>query len=256
MIVLVATVQLPVASHCSPVTTSPTAIDNASVLVAGNLFVLVGPEPARCLVVVVVPPLVPIRAHAAPFALVVAPESAVSVQMHSDSFVTTPGPASLTVMGVIVFIAPVQTPVFPNSHPSSTCPALEAAQAVKMATNSFETTPEPFSRFVVVVLAPQTPDRANPAPAALVVAPELPTAVPVHTNAAVLVSPTPLPLAMVPVIVVVFTIQVPISSDLDPLCTSPALQCAQAVQMTPNTFGPAPEPTSRSVIVVVFPLLP
>lgn len=56
----VASIQPPVPSHCDPGATSPTSVNDATVLVTGNSLVLVGPEPPGCLVVMVVPPLVPV----------------------------------------------------------------------------------------------------------------------------------------------------------------------------------------------------
>jgi hypothetical protein len=70
VIIVVFPVQLPVFADNLPASTSPLLEDAKPVKMTADASG-VAPEPARSFVVVVVLPLVPIRAHAAPFALVI-----------------------------------------------------------------------------------------------------------------------------------------------------------------------------------------
>jgi len=60
VVVVVATIQMPVAAHIAPVCASPTLVHPETVSMAANLAVVVGPEPARTLVVMVATPQMPI----------------------------------------------------------------------------------------------------------------------------------------------------------------------------------------------------
>lgn len=66
-------------------------------------------------------------------------------------------------------------------------------------------------------------------------------AVAVETDAFV-ATPDPTGTTMQTVTVVVALDQVPVASNLDPFCTSPTSQSAQAVQMVANSTVATPEP--------------
>ena len=84
--------QSPVATDGYALAAGPAAVELPAIPVAANALVLVGPEPTRLLVVVIVPPRVPVRTTTTPFALNVAIKSAVAIQVNANSPVPTPGP--------------------------------------------------------------------------------------------------------------------------------------------------------------------
>jgi hypothetical protein len=67
---------------------------------------------------------------------------------------------------------------------------------------------------------------------------------------ALVASPAPSGLAVVNMVVVIFAPQMPVCADADPTSTSPALQCAQTIEVASDFFEAAPEPTIWFVVMV------
>ena len=84
--------QSPVATDGYALAAGPAAVELPAIPVAANALVLVGPEPTRLLVIVIVPPRVPGRTTTTSFALNVAIKSAVAIQVNANLPVLTPGP--------------------------------------------------------------------------------------------------------------------------------------------------------------------
>ena len=136
VIVVVASVQVPVGPHSSPVRSSEALVHSKAVSVASDLAVMVCPEPPRALVVMVAPVQVPIRAHPAPMALVIAVQRAQAVEMHANPTIAAPGPAMPSVQAVIVVIPSVQMPVAAHVVPPTSIPTLEDALSVEVPPNA------------------------------------------------------------------------------------------------------------------------
>lgn len=111
MVVTVLAVEVPVFSNRDPTTTTPPAEDPLAVEVTSNALGFFAPEPTASLVVMVTLPHVPVRPHPSPFALAVAPEGTLPVQMDADSLVTTPDPLCFAMEAVIVPVLAVQVPI-------------------------------------------------------------------------------------------------------------------------------------------------
>jgi len=199
----------------------------------------------------------PVRAHLSPVALVVPVQGAVSVQMQTNSPVTAPSPHMATVQTMVVVIPPPKMPVSSDIDPLSSSPPSVDPVAVTMAANSLvAASPEPAWALVVVVFAPKSPVLACMLPLALDVDKEAVQSIAMNTDTTVVVCPNPLPLAMMAMIVVVASDQVPILSNDNPPCASPAFQDAQAVQVAANATVAAPEPSVRSIVMFFPPQMP
>jgi hypothetical protein len=157
MVVMITTVQTPVAANIHPTSTRPATIGDQSVLVTTDTLVTVGPEPAWSLVVVISPPQMPVRTHTTPTSLVIAVQRAQSVTMNANAPEPSPTPLCSAMMFVIVMVATVQMPVSTDNHPFCTCPTLEDAHAVEVSTNAAETTPEPSIGSVILVATVEVP---------------------------------------------------------------------------------------------------
>lgn len=191
-----------------PACTIPTLQDAQAVQMAADTAVT-APEPTARSVVMVFLPQMPVCAHATPMTLVIAPQRTATVQMYTNSFVSTPPPAGATVQTVVVVISAVQLPETANHNPPGTSPTQEIAPAVEVSTNAFGSAPDPAIWSGVMVAPPQMPVSTNSAPVALVVTVEGAVTVQMQTNAPV-AAPSPLMATMEPVVVMVFAVQVPI----------------------------------------------
>jgi hypothetical protein len=201
----------------------------------------------------------PVRAHAAPVALVIAIQGAQAVEVHTDAPVPSPSPLSAAMHAVVVVIATPQVPVAANLHPARTGPAPQDAQAVQVTANASPSSPEPARASVVVVAPPQVPIRAHATPMALAVAIQGAQPVQVHTDAP---EPAPSP-SVAPVqvmVVIVAAVQVPVAPDLHPTGTGPTPQDAQAVQVHANAPESSPSPLRAAmeamVVVIATPQVP
>jgi len=124
-----------------------------------------------------------------------------------------------------------------------------------MSADATVSSPEPAVCPIVVVAPPQMPVGPHTAPMPLIVAVEGPVAVQVDSDAPV-TTPRPSSSTMKPMVVTVALVQMPVSTHAYPLCSSPALVNAQAIQMTPNPSELTPEPPRPFVIMITTPQMP
>jgi len=251
VVVIIAPVQMPIASHIVPMASGPPPVHTQSVPMPTNLPIAVSPEPARSLVVVVTTPQVPVSAHTAPVPLVVSVQGSQSVEVHTDAAESAPSPLVASVQVMIVVIPPVQMPIRTDSMPPGAIPPLQDAQAVQMASNSAVTSPEPMGAFVIMVATPQMPIGTDAAPAALVIPVKSSEAIEVHADAPES-PPSPGGATVVLVIVMVSTPEVPIAAHVVPTRTIPAPVHSQPVQMPSHPSVGIPPKPSRS-LVIMFP---
>jgi len=197
----------------------------------------------------------PVGPNSTPTALMISVQCTESVQVHANASVTSPGPPSASMKAMIIMIPPVQVPVAAHLHPASTSPALQNPQAIQVPSNSPSATGEP-SRCPVIVVAPvQVPVRTHASPVTLVIPVERSQTILVHTNTPE-PSPAPLSPAVKAMVVMIASPQMPVSADLDPARTSPALLNPQPVQMTAKTSECTPTPAIWFVVFIVPPLVP
>jgi len=69
-------------------------------------------------------------------------------------------------------------------------------------------------------------------------------------------TPSPLSASVETMVVVVLTVQVPVSTYPDPLCARPSTEDAKTVQVAANALCFAPEPSIWSVVVITLPQMP
>jgi len=124
-----------------------------------------------------------------------------------------------------------------------------------MTANAARFSPEPARSLVVVVASVQVPIRSHTAPMALVITIQSAKAIEVHADAPV-TTPRPSIPTMQTMVVVVTTIQTPVSTNDNPLSSSPSFQHAHAIQMAADAACATPEPTSWPVIMVAPPQMP
>lgn len=92
VIVVVASVQVPVTSHVVPASSIPAPEDTQAVSMPANFPVMVGPEPTRLFVVMVSSPQVPICANTTPVSLMIAIQRAKTIQMNTYASEASPDP--------------------------------------------------------------------------------------------------------------------------------------------------------------------
>lgn len=187
--------------------------------------------------------------------LMVAVEGAQSILVMTNAAESTPTPLRSAVMTVIVVIPAIQVPVSPNSDPPAAIPALQDPEAIQIPSHTLCTTPEPASWLVVVIALPQMPVGPNASPVSLVIAVQRAATIQMHTNAAV-AAPTPLSSAVQTMIVVILPPQTPVTSNNMPTPTVPPLQDPEAIQMPTDTPGSSPEPSTRTVEMILLPQMP
>jgi hypothetical protein len=95
VVVVIAAEESPILADLDPAGTSPAPLDPESIQMATDSTTAT-PGPPIGLVVVIVLPLVPICAHTAPVAVVVALENAQAISVETDAPVLSPDPASAT----------------------------------------------------------------------------------------------------------------------------------------------------------------
>jgi hypothetical protein len=188
-------------------------------------------------------------------ALIVPVECAQAVQVHANAPESSPSPLRAAMEAMVVVIATPQVPVAADLHPARTGPATQDAQAIQVTANTTPPSPEPARASVVMVASPQVPVRTHAAPASLMVAIQCAQAVAVNANAS---EPAPCPsmTAMQVVVVVVPSVQMPVSTDFHPSGTSPPTVDAQPVLMTSDATISTPEPAWPLVITVASPKMP
>lgn len=255
MVIMVATIQVPVRSHRVPSRTSPAPQDAQTIEVPTNAA-RSSPEPARALIVVVSAPQMPIRTHSAPVALVIPVKRAQTVEVNTDPSEPSPVPTVTAMEAMIVMVATIQTPIPSDDNPLTSSPSLQQAHTVQMASNATSASPEPPCWPVVMIASPQMPIRSHTSPATLVVS--------VHCSATVQMdadsaegSPHPSHTSMMTMVEPVATPQMPIRSHPMPSGSIPALQHTQAVLVPADTtIMVGPEPTTWSIILVATPKMP
>jgi hypothetical protein len=191
----------------------------------------------------------PVRAHAAPVALVIAIQGAQAVEVHTDAPVPSPSPLSAAMHAVVVVIATPQVPVAANLHPARTGPAPQDAQAVQVTANATPSAPEPARALVVVVATPQVPIRADSTPVSLVVAIQGSQPIQMNTDSPE-TSPHPLVSAMQMMVVVVPSVQMPVAAHIVPPSAIPSSVDPQTVQMTADPAVSAPEPAWSLIVLI------
>jgi len=243
MVVVIATVQMPVGADSVPPSSRPALINAQPVSMAANLAVGTTPDPPWALVVVIATVEVPVRPHPAPVALVIPVESTQAIQVHTNAPEAAPHPFHSAVQVMIVPVPPPQVPVTAHAVPTSTIPAPVDPKSVLMASHSaVSIPPEPPRSFEIMVLAPQMPVCPDTTPMSLIVTIQGAQTVKVNTNAAE-TTPPPLNSPVEMMIVVVPTVEVPVAADGTPVRTSPTLVHPQAVPVTTDlTVAVDPEP--------------
>jgi hypothetical protein len=136
VVVVIATVQPPVAANCVPSSSCPPLVCSPSVEMAANPFVVTRPEPAWALVIVVSPPEVPVRSHPTPVPLVVPVEGPEAVKVHTNAPVPAPRPAVSSVKAVIVVISTVEAPVPADDNPARASPAVLDSETVQVSADA------------------------------------------------------------------------------------------------------------------------
>jgi len=134
--VMVAAVQVPLATNVNPVGTSPALQATVAVLVPALSF-QTALEITGLAVVCVATVQPPFSTNAAPASLVVAVEALISVSMHTDALVGVgPSPLEAAMQAVIVGIAAKQCPP-PSAIPIAVAmPSVQHALPVQMTANA------------------------------------------------------------------------------------------------------------------------
>jgi hypothetical protein len=134
--VMVAAVQVPLATNINPVGTSPALQATVAVLVSALSF-QTAPEITRLAVVCVATVQPPFSTNAAPTTLVVAVEGLISISMHTDALVGIgPSPLEAPMQVVIVSIAAEQCPPPSDVVIAVATPSVQHALPVEMTANA------------------------------------------------------------------------------------------------------------------------
>jgi len=174
--------------------------------------------------------------------LIVAIQSAQPIKMHPNPSIASPGPALSSVITVVVMVSSPQMPVGPHLMPARPIPSLQDAQAVQVSVNATPLAPEPPRSLVVVVAPVQMPIGAHSAPMTLVVSVQGAETVLVHSNSSE-PSPDPLVPTMKVMVVVVTTVEMPVTANVVPTSPIPTAEDTQAVPVPSDFFvmvGPEP----------------
>jgi len=147
--------------------------------------------------------------------LVVPVQGAQSIQMHTNAPESAPSPSVSAMEMVVVVIPAVEMPIRPYVTPVPAIPTLQDAQTIQVTSNSAVSTPEPSRPPVVMVSAPQMPIGSDSSPVSLVISIQGAQSVEVHSNASE-PSPRPTRAPMQTMVVVVPTVEVPVSSHIVP----------------------------------------
>jgi hypothetical protein len=134
--VMVAAVQVPLATNVNPVGTSP-ALQAAVAVLVSTLSFQTAPEITRLAVVCVATVQPPFSTNAAPTTLVVAVEGLISISMHTNALVGIgPSPLEAPMQVVIVGVAAEQCPPPSDVVITVATPSVQQALSVEMTANA------------------------------------------------------------------------------------------------------------------------
>jgi len=246
---------LPVASDEHPSCTCPLFVQALPIEVPPNSLVFARPEVPVSTVIMIATEKIPECTDTAPMAVVIRLQDAQTITVKTHAPVRTPDPTLSTMEFVAVMVATNQVPIMTHHNPLHTCPTLEKPVTIQMIANALVPSPGPSTRFVIMVFLPQVPVCTDTLPMTLMVAIQGAQSVSMDSNTSES-TPTPTSLPVEAVIKVILLPQMPVASNSDPTGTSPTHVSSQAVQVTANTTGLAPQPTRAFVVVVLLPQLP
>jgi len=250
--------QLPLVANVDPPTTIPPLVGAHSILVSTDSPVPTSPKPATSLVVMILSPQVPVSAYLAPVAIVVALQGAQAIAMHSNAPEAAPDPTQAVVTFVAIMVTTNQFPVRANPDPACTSPSFVDAETVQVKVDPAVFAPEPFVWPVVMVLLPEMPVRPHLTPVTLYIFVQSAQAITMMSNTPE-AAPSPASASMQAVVVSIFSPQLPVSTHLDPIFTSPFLVHTVAVLVAAITLvavSPEPPRTLVDIVGIALPQVP
>jgi len=246
--------QVPIGSNSTPAHAIPLFVNLPAIQVPRNPSVL-SPKPFWGTIIMISFPHVPIRPHTLPTTLVVLVQRAESISVKTNTLEPSPSPGEASMQTMIVKVAVDTMPVPTNNHPFRTSPPLIDALAVPITADSLPCAPEPSRTLVEMLALPYVPIRPHSPPMALVISKQSSQTVSVNTDAPES-TPNPSCAAMQVVVIMIFFVQMPVTTDNSPLHTSPLLENAVTVSMTTNSTPSAPAPSCWFVVMISLPKMP
>lgn len=254
VIVVIATVQVPVLPNHHPLCTSPLFEDAQTVHVTTNATEA-SPEPSVRTIEMVFLPAMPVRTDSLPLTLHIAEKGAATVAMMPNTSVGTPSPSGSFMENMVVIVAAVKVPILAHHHPPHTIPLLQDTQAIQIPADTFLAAPEPTRWTVVMILFPQLPVGADLAPFLVNPTSQNATSIKIIFQTSV-AAPKPPVFVFDRLVIQIARVKLPISLHNDPFITTPSFQDALTILMMTNFPFLAPKPSPGLVEMIFLPHVP